>query len=112
MWQRHCLDLQAMFRWVVKCIRRRGPDLERAMDAALYSYPASVTLYDFMQAAIAVARLNFDREDSIRTMTVGASEAYHRLENALLVAELAEVEENEYTQRVRAQLAGKRGAGE
>ena len=44
-----------------------------------------ITAYtEFLNAALAVARLNFDQPDSIRPRTNGATDAFHRLEDAAM----------------------------
>jgi hypothetical protein len=62
---------------------------------------------NFVSAAVAVARLNFDQADSIRPRTNGAVDAFHALENALLSADLADVPDSEYAQRIRASFGRK-----
>jgi FtsZ-binding cell division protein ZapB len=92
----------------------QGSDVQKAFQRCLdvtSKRKASPEFRTFIESAIRVARLNMDREDSIRPQTNGAVDAYHRLETALLMADLAEVEETEYTQRVRMTVFKKRDEG-
>ena len=84
------------------------PDVLGAAQMVLAQHAATPTFREFVEAAIAVARLNFDMDDAIRPMRNGASDAFHRLENALVKGEFADLPESDYLTRVRAHVAGKR----
>lgn len=97
---------------VIGRAQAKGGDIQKAFRLCLDvagKRKASPEFRTFIEEAIAVARLNIDQEDSIRPMTNGAVESFERLETALLVGDLAEVAETEYTQRVRATVWRKRG---
>jgi hypothetical protein len=100
-WHYRALDEMAVIRATRHLLQGESPELNQRFQAILNQMLYPSNLFDFVEAAIAVARLNIDQDDSIRPQTNGATKAYHRLETALLVAELAEIEETERLLRAR-----------
>ncbi|MCW3051629.1 MAG: hypothetical protein JWN14_799 [Chthonomonadales bacterium] len=100
-WHTVAIAGMAAMRYVQGMLIKEAPHLVEPFREILLLENRITPMFRFVEAAVAVGRLNIDRADSIRPMTNGAVDAYHRLETAMLVADLAEVEETEYTQRVR-----------
>jgi len=107
-WHTVALAALAAMRCTHGLLHKQSPKLVGAFEAIIERQDGIAPMACFLESAVAVARLNIDRYDSIRPMTNGAVVAYEQLETALLLAELAEVEETEYTALVRQTVWRKR----